>query len=47
MFYKIEKEYWSLIKTFLLFLNRIPEYPKSGLDDIVTDEKCLAILKTI
>lgn len=47
MFYKIEKEYWCLIKTFLLFLNRVPEYPKSGLDDIETDEKCLAILKTI
>lgn len=47
MFYKIEKEYWSLIKTFLIFLNRIPEYPKSGLDDIPIDEKCFSILKTI
>ena len=28
LFFKIEKELWSVIKTFMLFLNRIPEYPK-------------------
>ena len=40
LFYKIEKEYWSLIKTFLLFLDRIPEFPKSGIDDLEVDN-CL------
>lgn len=47
LFFKLEKELWSSIKTFLLFLNRIPEYPKSMLDDIEVDEKCLEILNSI
>ena len=47
LFFKIEKEYWSLIKTFLMFLNRIPDYPKSGLDDIPIHDECNHILNTI
>ena len=47
LFYKIEKEYWSLIKTFLLFLDRIPEFPKSGIDDLKVDKKCLDLLNKI
>jgi hypothetical protein len=47
LFYKLERELWSSIKTFLVFLNRIPEYPKSFLDDIPIDEKCLQILQSI
>ena len=27
LFYKLDKEYWSYIKSFLIFLNRVPEYP--------------------
>lgn len=47
LFYKLEKELWSSIKTFLYFLNRIPEYPKSFLDEIEIDENCLEILNSI
>jgi hypothetical protein len=47
LFYKLERELWSSIKTFLLFLNRIPEYPKSMIDDIPIDHKCLDILNSI
>ena len=47
LFYKIDKEYWSLIKTFLVFLDRIPEFPKTGLDDLKVDKKCLDILQKI
>ena len=47
LFFKIEEEYWSLIKTFLLFLNRIPDYPKSGLDDIPLHDECNRILTTL
>jgi len=47
LFFKIEKEYWSLIKTFLVFLNRIPDYPKSGLDNISIHDECNRILNTI
>jgi hypothetical protein len=47
LFYKLEKELWSSIKTFLVFLNRIPEYPKSSLDDIEIDENCINILNSL
>lgn len=47
LFYKIEKEYWSILKTFLLFLNRIPDYPKTGLDSLDIDKECNAILNSI
>jgi len=47
LFFKIEKELWSSMKTFLMFLNRVPEYPKSFVDEIPVDEKCLKILQSI
>lgn len=47
LFYKLERELWSSIKTFLIFLNRIPLYPKSMLDDIPIDETCLQILESL
>jgi hypothetical protein len=47
LFFKIEKELWSSMKTFLLYLNRIPEYPKSFLNDIPIDENCLKILESL
>ena len=47
LFFKIEKELWSSMKTFLLFLNRIPEYPKSFLNEIPVDENCLKLLQTL
>ena len=47
LFFKIEKELWSSMKTFLVYLNRIPEYPKSFLNDIATDENCLKILESL
>lgn len=47
LFFKIEKELWSSMKTFLVYLNRIPEYPKSFLNDIPVDEHCLKILESL
>lgn len=47
LFFKIERELWSSMKTFLLYLNRIPEYPKSFLDDIPIDETCLKVLESL
>ena len=29
LFYKIDEELWSTMKTFIIFLNRLPEYPLS------------------
>ncbi|AEC53068.1 hypothetical cyanophage protein [Synechococcus phage S-CRM01] len=37
LFYKIDQDYWSYLKTFLEYLNRIPEYPHTQLHDIPTD----------
>lgn len=47
LFYNLEKDLWSAIKSFLLFLNRIPEFPKSHLHEIEKDEYCLSILQSI
>lgn len=47
LFYNLEPDLWSTIKSFLLFLNRIPEYPKTMIDDIVEDDNCLLQLQKI
>jgi hypothetical protein len=47
LFFKIEKELWSTMKTFMLFLNKIPEYPKCYLHDIPVDLNCLKELQKI
>jgi len=47
LFYKIENELWSVMKTFIVFLNRFPEYPKCYFHDIQVDIKCLAELQKI
>jgi len=47
LFYKIEKELWSVMKTFILFLDRLPEYPKCYIHNIPVDETCLVELEKI
>jgi hypothetical protein len=47
LFFKIEKELWSTMKTFILFLNKIPEYPKCYFHDIPVDLDCLKELQKI
>ena len=47
LFFKIDKELWSVLKTFLCFLGRIPEYPKSAVHDIPVDVECLGILNKV
>ena len=48
LFYKTEKSYWPALKSFLIFLNRVPEYPvHSGLDGIPEDINILDTLKGI
>ena len=47
LFYNLEEELWPSIKSFLLFLNRIPEYPKTLIDDIEADQNCLSQLKAL
>jgi hypothetical protein len=47
LFFKIEKELWSSMKSFIIFLNRLPEYPKSTIHDIQVDLNCLSELQKI
>ena len=47
LFYNLEEELWPSIKSFLVFLNRIPEYPKTLVDDIEADQNCLLQLKAL
>jgi hypothetical protein len=47
LFFKIEKDLWSSVKSFIVFLNRLPEYPKSSIHDIQVDLNCLSELQKI
>jgi hypothetical protein len=47
LFYKIERNLWSSIKTFIVFLDRLPEYPKCYIHDIEMDQRCLEELEKI
>jgi len=47
LFFKIEKELWTSLKTFIIFLNKLPEYPKCYLHDIPVDLECLSQLQRI
>jgi len=47
LFYKTDQEFWSIIKTFVIYLDRLPDYPKSILHDIPIDEKIFDQLKLL
>ncbi len=46
-FYKIEPKYWPYLKSFFLYLNRVPEFPHSILHDIQEDYRISALLNGI
>ena len=45
LFYKIEEDLWSVMKTFVIFLNRLPETPKCFMHDVPVDLDCLIEIK--
>ena len=47
LFYNLEKELWPSIKSFLIFLNRIPEYPKTEISEVKEDSYCSSLLEEI
>ena len=47
LFYNLEIELWSCIKSFLIFLNRLSEYPKTKISEIKEDTYCLEKLQEI
>lgn len=47
LFYNLDRDLWPAIKSFLLFLNRFPEYPRTQIHDIEEDVECLEQLQAI
>ena len=47
LFFKIEEDLWSIMKTFVVFLNRLPEHPHCYIHDVEIDEYCLSQLASI
>jgi hypothetical protein len=47
LFYNLDSELWPAIKSFLLFLNRFPEYPKTRMHEVEEDNNCLVLLNDI
>ena len=47
LFYNLDQELWPAIKSFLIFLNRVSEYPKTKVNEIEADEYCLQQLKEL
>ena len=47
LFYNLEKDLWPSIKSFLIFLKRIPDYPKTKIDVIKPDQTCLDNLNSV
>ena len=47
LFYKIEEEMWEIMKTFVVFLDKLPEYPHCFIHDVEIDEYCLSELGRI
>ena len=50
LFYKVDKDYWDVLVTFLYYLGHMPEtLPEYGivLSDIKLDEKVIAVLRKL
>lgn len=46
-FYKVDSIYWSYLISFLIYLNRLPEFPRTIVHDISPDINILKKLKGI
>jgi|TARA_B100001996_G_scaffold236932_1_gene183042 hypothetical protein len=47
LFYKIEEDLWPSMKTFVMFLGKLPEYPQTHIHNIQPDLYCLKELYKI
>lgn len=47
LFFKIDRELWPAMKSFIIFLNKFPEYPKTFIHDIKVDLECMKSLYQI
>ena len=47
LFYKIDQDLWSPMKSFVVYLGRLPAYPKGILHDIEVDLECFKELNMV
>jgi len=47
LFFKIDSDLWPAMKSFIIFLNKFPEYPKTFIHDIQVDLNCMKYLYKI
>jgi len=47
LFYNLEEELWPSLKSFLIFLNRLPDYPRTEVSELEIDDECLKQLQAI
>lgn len=47
LFFKIEKVLWPSMKSFIVFLNKLPQTPKCYIHDVPVDINCLSQLQKI
>tara|TARA_R100000005_G_C4985045_1_gene193617 strand:+ start:1444 stop:1836 length:393 start_codon:yes stop_codon:yes gene_type:complete len=47
LFFKIDKDLWAALKTFIVFLGKLPDYPKCYLHDVKVDMYCMQELYKI
>ena len=47
LFYNLEQDLWPIVKSFLVFLDRIPVYPKTMVDAIDVDENVVKQLNDL
>jgi hypothetical protein len=50
LFYKIDPQYWDVLTTFLVYLQRMPEFlPQYGIkiSDIILDEEVISALRKL
>ena len=47
LFFKIDQDLWLAMKSFIIFLNKFPEYPKTFIHDIKVDLDCMKSLYQI
>jgi hypothetical protein len=47
LFYKIDSDLWSSMKAFIVYLGRLPDYPKGQIHDIFVDVECFSQLNRV
>ena len=47
LFFRIERDLWDSLKTFVVFLNKLPNHPKCYIHDIQMDLYCLSELNKV